>query len=151
MRVLVTGGSGFIGGHLCPALPGAAHALGVSVQGCGAEVHPANIAHTSASAPELQRANVEGTIEQAKAALGAGVGRSFTGRASRRISSPRCAPLIAAGHCQLASIHTRRSLVYVGNLVDAILRCLEASARGKAFAVSDGTPIPRLQLCRALG
>jgi len=51
----------------------------------------------------------------------------------------------------LASIRNRRSLVYVGNLVDAILRCLEASRVGRIYAVSDGAPVSTPELCRALG
>ena len=75
MRVYVTGASGFIGGHLCPALAAAGHELRASVAGCEAVVHLANIAHTSASPRELHRVNVEGTIAQAKSAMAAGARR----------------------------------------------------------------------------
>jgi nucleoside-diphosphate-sugar epimerase len=51
----------------------------------------------------------------------------------------------------LASIGNRRSLVYAGNLVDAILRCLEAPAAGRVYAVSDGAPLSTPELCRAIG
>jgi nucleoside-diphosphate-sugar epimerase len=52
----------------------------------------------------------------------------------------------------LASIDNRRSLVYVGNLADAIIRCLGApQAAGKNFAVSDGAPVSIPHLCRSLG
>jgi UDP-N-acetyl-alpha-D-quinovosamine dehydrogenase len=62
----------------------------------------------------------------------------------------------------LASIENRRSLIYVGNLVDAILRCLEIPAHGKAFdasggaparvfELSDGLPVSTPELCRAIG
>jgi nucleoside-diphosphate-sugar epimerase len=52
----------------------------------------------------------------------------------------------------LASIDNRRSLVYVGNLVDAIIRCLEApQAAGKSLAVADGAPVSVPDLCRRLG
>lgn len=50
----------------------------------------------------------------------------------------------------LASIANRRSFVYVGNLVDAILRCLESTARGKTYAVADGAPVSTPELCRAI-
>jgi len=50
----------------------------------------------------------------------------------------------------LASIENRRSLVYVGNLVDAILRCLDAPVPGQVFAVSDGAPVSTPELCRAI-
>jgi nucleoside-diphosphate-sugar epimerase len=51
----------------------------------------------------------------------------------------------------LASIENRRSLVYVGNLVHAILRCLEGAAQGKTYAVSDGAAVCTAELCRAIG
>ena len=51
----------------------------------------------------------------------------------------------------LASIANRRSLIYVGNLADAIARCIEApAAAGKTFLVSDGVPVSTPELCRAL-
>jgi len=48
----------------------------------------------------------------------------------------------------LASIDNRRSLIYVGNLVDAIVRCLDAPG---TFLVSDGPAISTAQLCREIG
>lgn len=52
----------------------------------------------------------------------------------------------------LASIDNRRSLVYVGNLADAVLRCLESPlAVGKSYGVTDGAPLSTPALCRALG
>lgn len=51
----------------------------------------------------------------------------------------------------LASIRNRRSLVYVGNLVDAIRRCVEGPVVRKAYAVSDGAAVSTPELCRALG
>jgi len=52
----------------------------------------------------------------------------------------------------LASIENRRSLLYVGNLCDAIIRCLESPhSAGNTYFVSDGAPITTPQLCRALG
>jgi nucleoside-diphosphate-sugar epimerase len=51
-----------------------------------------------------------------------------------------------------ASIENRRSLLYVGNLCDAIARCLEAEAPdGRTFFVADGAPVSTPQLCRAIG
>jgi nucleoside-diphosphate-sugar epimerase len=49
----------------------------------------------------------------------------------------------------LAGIENRRSLVYVGNLCDAILACL--GSPGKTYLVSDGAPVSTPQLCRAIG
>lgn len=52
----------------------------------------------------------------------------------------------------LAGIANRRSLVYVGNLVDAILRCAEApKATGRSYLVCDGAPVSTPELCRAIG
>jgi nucleoside-diphosphate-sugar epimerase len=48
----------------------------------------------------------------------------------------------------LAAIDNRRSLIYVGNLVDAIVRCLAAQG---TYLVSDGMPVSTPQLCRELG
>lgn len=50
----------------------------------------------------------------------------------------------------LAWVENRRSLVYVGNLVDAIERCLEAPQAEGVFDVADGPPVSTPQLCRAL-
>ena len=49
----------------------------------------------------------------------------------------------------LAGIENRRSLIYVGNLCDAILACLDAP--DKTYLLSDGAPVSTPQLCVALG
>lgn len=50
------------------------------------------------------------------------------------------------------SIDNRRSLLYVGNLVDAIVLCVEApKAAGNAYALTDGAPVSTPALCRAIG
>jgi nucleoside-diphosphate-sugar epimerase len=52
----------------------------------------------------------------------------------------------------LASIDNRRSVVYVGNLVDAVVRCLDApQAAGKTLGVADGAPVSVPDLCRRIG
>jgi nucleoside-diphosphate-sugar epimerase len=52
----------------------------------------------------------------------------------------------------LAAIANLRSLVYVGNLANAVARCLESPlAAGKTYAVTDGAPLSTPALCRALG
>jgi nucleoside-diphosphate-sugar epimerase len=51
-----------------------------------------------------------------------------------------------------ASIENRRSLLFVDNLCDAVLACLQsAKASGKTYVVSDGPPVSTPALCRALG
>lgn len=51
----------------------------------------------------------------------------------------------------LASIDNRRSLVYVGNLVDAIIACIrEPAAAGRTFLVSDGEDLSTPELIRRL-
>jgi nucleoside-diphosphate-sugar epimerase len=192
MRILVTGAGGFIGGHLCPALVAAGHELRASVEGCDAVVHLANIAHTDASAADLHRVNVEGSIAQARSALAAGA-RRFVYLSSIKAAQPGDAygraksiaeqallrleglegvilrpPLVYGPRVKanflalmraidrgwplpLASIQNRRSLLYVGNLVDAIVRCLDGLAQGRVFELSDGAPVSTPELCRALG
>ena len=52
----------------------------------------------------------------------------------------------------LASIANARSMIYVGNLADAVVRCVESrEAAGRTYLVSDGAPVSTPQLCRALG
>jgi nucleoside-diphosphate-sugar epimerase len=202
MRVLVTGATGFIGSHLCPALAAAGHELCASVEGCDAVVHLANIAHARASPADLHRVNVEGTLAQARAARAAGA-RRFVYLSSLKAARPQDAygrakslaeqalrglegletvilrpPLVYGARVKanffallravdrgwplpLASIANRRSLLYAGNLADAILRCLEAPSWGvgagassgalsRTFELSDGTPVSTPALCRAL-
>ena len=48
----------------------------------------------------------------------------------------------------LASIDNRRSLIYVGNLIGAILACLEKEG---SFLVSDGPAVSTPQLCVEIG
>jgi nucleoside-diphosphate-sugar epimerase len=49
-----------------------------------------------------------------------------------------------------ASISNRRSLIYVGNLVDALERCLVAPA-GRTYVLSDGRALSTPELCRSIG
>lgn len=51
----------------------------------------------------------------------------------------------------LASVDNRRSMIYVGNLVDVILRCLShAGAEGQAFLVSDDHDVSVAELIRSI-
>ncbi len=51
----------------------------------------------------------------------------------------------------LASVHNRRSLLFVGNLADAVLACLEhPAAAGRTFCLADGEPLSTPGLIRRL-
>ena len=51
-----------------------------------------------------------------------------------------------------ASIHNRRSLIYVGNLVDALIACAtHPAAAGQTYLVSDGEDVSTPDLLRQLG
>lgn len=51
----------------------------------------------------------------------------------------------------LAAIRNRRSLIYVGNLVSAILACIEhPAAKGRTFMVADGEDVSSPELARRL-
>jgi nucleoside-diphosphate-sugar epimerase len=51
----------------------------------------------------------------------------------------------------LASVRNRRSLIYVENLADAIVRCIDhRDAAGEAFVVSDGEDVSTAELVRGL-
>jgi nucleoside-diphosphate-sugar epimerase len=50
-----------------------------------------------------------------------------------------------------AAVANRRSLLYVGNLADAILRCLAApQAAGRSYLVADAAPLSTPELCRGM-
>ncbi len=52
----------------------------------------------------------------------------------------------------LASVHNRRDLVYVGNLVDALITCAtHPAAAGKTYLVGDGEAVSTPELLRSLG
>lgn len=65
----------------------------------------------------------------------------------------RLADLITRGApLPLASVRNRRSLLYVGNLLDAIAACLTSpQAAGKTYLVSDGEDVSTPALVQALG
>ena len=51
----------------------------------------------------------------------------------------------------LGAVHNQRSLVYVGNLVDAIITCLEhPAAAGQTYLVSDGDDVSTPELIRRI-
>lgn len=65
----------------------------------------------------------------------------------------RLLSLVAEGWpLPLASVTNRRSLIYVGNLVDAIVTCVfHPKAAGKTFLVSDGEDVSTPELIRRIG
>src|SRR2546421_1750457 len=85
MRIAVTGARGFIGAALLPALERRGHdvrlvlreqlALSESYSGCRCVIHLANIAHARADPGELERVNVQGTLQVAGLAAANGVER----------------------------------------------------------------------------
>lgn len=60
--------------------------------------------------------------------------------------------LVATGlPLPLGAIHNRRSLIYVGNLADAVATVLEhPAAAGQTFLVQDGEPVSTADLVRAI-
>jgi len=51
-----------------------------------------------------------------------------------------------------ASVRNQRSMIYIGNLVDAILTCVRApAAAGQTYLVSDGTDISTPELVSSIG
>jgi nucleoside-diphosphate-sugar epimerase len=51
----------------------------------------------------------------------------------------------------LASVANRRSLIYVGNIADAVVRCLASpQSAGRTYLVSDGAPVSTPDLCRSV-
>ena len=51
----------------------------------------------------------------------------------------------------LGGITNKRSMIYIGNLVDAIVSCIEhPAAAGETFLVSDGADISTPDLCRSI-
>ena len=51
----------------------------------------------------------------------------------------------------LASVNNRRDLLYVGNLVDALITCAtHPAASGQTYLVSDGEPVSTPELLRRL-
>lgn len=52
----------------------------------------------------------------------------------------------------LGTVENSRSLLFVGNLADAVARCLEVPhPGGRAYLLSDGAPVSSPGLCRAIG
>jgi len=51
-----------------------------------------------------------------------------------------------------ASVSNQRSLIYVGNLADAIVRCVQSPAAvGRIYLLSDGMRVSTPELCKAMG
>jgi nucleoside-diphosphate-sugar epimerase len=51
-----------------------------------------------------------------------------------------------------ACVRNRRSLLFVGNLADALIRCLaKPQSEGRTYLLTDGAAVSTPELCRALG
>jgi nucleoside-diphosphate-sugar epimerase len=89
------------------------------------------------------RSRMEAVVLRAPLVYGAGVKGNFL----------RLMNVVARGvPLPLASVRNRRSLVYLGNLIDAIAICLAAPrAAGRTYLVSDGEDVSTPALVRALG
>ncbi len=90
----------------------------------------------------MAKSGMEIVILRPPLVYGPGVGANFL----------RLLKLAASGlPLPLGAIHNRRSMIYVGNLVDAITLCLEHPlAAGKTFVVADGKPVSVSELLRML-
>ncbi|MFX0197331.1 MAG: UDP-glucose 4-epimerase family protein [Candidatus Hodarchaeota archaeon] len=63
----------------------------------------------------------------------------------------RLLKIVDRGFLPLASINNRRSLIYLGNLVDAIVTCMEhPKAAGQTYFVSDGEDVSTPELIRRI-
>jgi nucleoside-diphosphate-sugar epimerase len=63
----------------------------------------------------------------------------------------RLLEIVDHGILPLASVNNRRSLIYLGNLVDAILTCMKhPKAAGQTYFVSDGEDISTPELIRRI-
>jgi nucleoside-diphosphate-sugar epimerase len=209
MKVAVTGAGGFIGSALCPLLIRQGHDVRRTERNAlhdldaEAVVHLAAIAHRHAGEDELQRVNVDLSVQVARAAAAAGARMVFLSslkvhgeeseqplseaaplaprdpyarskaraeEALRAIPGLRLTVLrpplvygpgvkanflallkaVARGvPLPLASVANRRSVIYVGNLVHAIARCIEGE--GGIYVVSDGVALSSAELCSQLG
>ena len=87
--------------------------------------------------------NLECVVVRTVLAYGAGVKANFRAMMD---AIARGVPL------PLASVDNRRSIVFAGNLVDALLMCCDrTAAAGETFLVSDGAPVSTPELLRCIG
>lgn len=104
---------------------------------------PYGVSKLEAEAGVLGTAGLESVILRPPLVYGPGVGANFA-RMMRALMRGVWLPL--------GGIHNRRSLIYVGNLVDAL--CIAADVQGvagRAFPVCDGAAVSTPQLLTALG
>lgn len=144
------------------ALAGAAAAAGArmvfigSVKALGEETRSARLDEASALAPQDAYGRVKAEAERVLSVV---KGLKLTVLRSPLVYGPGVkanflALLRAVDRgwpLPLSSVHNRRSLIYVGNLVDTIVRCAERpEAAGRTYLVSDGEPVSTPNLIRAI-
>ena len=118
------------------------------------------ISSAKAGAPDDRYGEAKLAAEKALAEVASGTQLEFVIIRPPLVYGPRVrANFLALMHAiargwplPLASVENRRSLVYVGNLCDAIAACVESPAAvGKTFYVADGDALSTPALCRAIG
>jgi len=116
-----------------------------------ARVH---VMHDNSSNPldEFRKVNVAGTEHLARSAAACGVKRLVYGAGVKGNFAQMLKMLAKGVPLPLASVNNRRSLVYVENLVDALILCAtHPAAKGQTYLVSDGKDISTSDLLRQLG
>jgi nucleoside-diphosphate-sugar epimerase len=115
----------------------------VKASGDGSEYGKAKLAAERALAEVAGRTGMEAVVLRPPLVYGPGVRANFLALL-RTVDAGWPLPF--------GSVDNRRSLVYLGNLVDAIAACVEhPQADGRTYVVSDGAPVSTPGLCRAIG
>jgi nucleoside-diphosphate-sugar epimerase len=115
----------------------------VKASGDGSEYGKAKLAAEGALAEVAGRTGMEAVVLRPPLVYGPGVKANFLALL-RAVDAGWPLPF--------GSVENRRSLVYLGNLVDAIAACVEhPQADGRTYVVSDGAPVSTPALCRAIG
>jgi nucleoside-diphosphate-sugar epimerase len=129
----------------------------IAVYGLGSSPEPLTEATPAAPATPYGRSKLE--AEEGLGRLEAEAGLKFTVLRPPLVYGPgnpgnmaRLIRLVGSGlPLPLASLHNRRSLLYVGNLVDALLRCAgNPAAQGATYLVADSRELSTPELVREI-